>query len=311
MNEPDSTVHAVWPFDIGIVGTGIVGTHQLTREAEEVLRRSKRAFVIDSGYGIPEYLQTLCSDVVELGPMYKPGRNRLPTYRNMAAEVVSAAVADPPVCLATYGHPWVYCYPTTLITRAAPLLGLHVEVFPGVSAFDTLLVDLGTDIAFNGVQMYEATDLLLRRRPIQADVTCVIWQPTVVGDPTCPADAYTAEQFLPLQEYLLRFYPADHRASLVATKTFPLMRSVVQHLRLGDLATELAGAPQVGTLYIPAVRSRPVEDMELLEVMLTAGRWPVTELGDLDGRDAGVELDEIEQRAGPEAIVAGGQLQSG
>lgn len=311
MSEPDSTVQSVWPFDIGIVGTGIVGTHQLTREAEEVVRRSKRTFVIDSGYGIPEYLATLCPVVTELGPLYKPGRNRLPTYRNMAAEVVSAAVADPPVCLATYGHPWVYCYPTTLITRAAPLLGLHVEVFPGVSAFDTLLVDLGTDIAFNGVQMYEATDLLLRRRPLQTDVTCIIWQPTVVGDPTCPADAYTAEQFRPLQDYLLRFYPADHEASLVATKTFPLMRSVVQRLRLGDLAMELAGAPGVGTLYIPAVSSRPVEDMELLEVMLNAGRWPEAESADGDGGDAGVLLDEVEEEAGAEPIGTGGQLQAG
>ena len=271
MSEADSTVQAVWPFDIGIVGTGIVGTHQLTREAEEVIRRCRRTFVIDSGYGIPEYLETLCAEVTELRSFYEAGRDRLPTYRRMAAEVVSAAVAEPPVCLATYGHPWVYCYPTTLITRAAPLLALHVEVFPGVSSFDTLLVDLGTDIAFSGVQMYEATDLLLRRRPIQSDVACVIWQPTVVGDPTYRAEPYTAEQFESLQSYLLRFYPDDHEASIVTTKTYPLTRSIVQHLRLGQLAEELARAPQVGTLYIPPLAERPVEDAELMEVMVTAG----------------------------------------
>jgi hypothetical protein len=195
----------------------------------------------------------------------------------MAAEVVSAAVANPPVCLATYGHPWVYCHPTTLITRAAPLLGLHVEVFPGVSSFDTLLVDLGTDIALSGIQMYEATDLLLRRRPIQTDVTCVIWQPTVVGDPTYHTEPYTADQFTPLQEYLLRFYPADHEAAIVTTKTHPLTRSVVQHLQLGALAMELERAPKVGTLYIPPLGERPVEDAELLEVMLTAGSEAVAE----------------------------------
>jgi uncharacterized protein YabN with tetrapyrrole methylase and pyrophosphatase domain len=263
---------AVWPFDIGIVGTGIVGTHQLTREAEEVIRHSKRTFVIDSGYGIAEYLESLCPEVTELGSFYEPGKDRLLTYRRMAAEVLSAALADSPVCLATYGHPWVYCYPTTLITRAAPLLSLHVEVFPGVSSLDTLLVDLGTDIAPSGIQMYEATDLLLRRRPIQNDVTCVIWQPTVVGDPTYRPQPYTTDQFKPLQEYLLRFYPVDHEAVIVMTKTHPLTRSVVQHLQLGDLARELERAPRVGTLYIPPLSERPVEDATLLDVMLTAGR---------------------------------------
>jgi uncharacterized protein YabN with tetrapyrrole methylase and pyrophosphatase domain len=271
LSDADTAARMVWPFDIGIVGTGIVGAHQLTREAEEVIRRCTRTFVIDSGYGIPEYLETLSPNVTELGTLYEPGKDRLPTYRRMAAAVVAAAVEDAPVCLATYGHPWVYCYPTTLITRAAPLLGLHVEVFPGVSSFDTLLVDLGTDIALNGVQMYEATDLLLRRRPIQSDVTCIIWQPTVVGDPTYPAEPYTIEQFRPLQDYLLRFYPPEHEVSIVTTKTHPLARSVVQRLQLGELATELERAPQVGTLYVPPLGERAVEDDDLLEVMLTAG----------------------------------------
>jgi precorrin-2 methylase len=271
MSDSDPAVSAVWPFDIGIVGTGIVGTHQLTREAEEVIRRCKRTFVIDAGYGIAEYLETLSPEVTQLGTLYKPGRNRLPTYRRMAAEVVSAAIAESPVCFATYGHPWVYCYPTTLITRAAPILGLHVEVFPGISAFDTLLVELGTDIAFNGVQMYEATDLLVRRRPIQNDVTCIIWQPTMFGDPTYPTEPFTAEQFKPLQDYLLHFYSGDHEAALVMTKTFPLMRSVVRRLRLSDLAAELERGPEVGTLYIPAVDQRPVEDGELMEMMVTRG----------------------------------------
>jgi hypothetical protein len=102
-------------------------------------------------------------------------------------------------------------------------------------------------------------------------VTCVIWQPTVVGDPTYRAGPYTIEQFDPLQEYLLRFYPAEHEATIVTTKTHPLTRSVMQRLRLGDLAVELVRAPQVGTLYIPPLSERPVEDAELLEVMLTAG----------------------------------------
>jgi uncharacterized protein YabN with tetrapyrrole methylase and pyrophosphatase domain len=272
MTDAESTGATVWPFDIGIVGTGIVGTHQLTREAEQVIRHCRRTFVIDAGYGVADYIATLCPEVEPLGGLYEPGKDRLATYHRMAAKVVSAAVDRPPVCLATYGHPWVYCYPTTLITRAAPLLDLHVEVFPGISAFDTMLVDLGIDIASAGVQMYEATDMLLRRRPIQSDVACIIWQPTIVGDPTYPDQPATVEQFKPLQEYLLRSYPGDHEVSLVTTKTFPLLRSVVSPLRLCDLAEELVRAPKVGTLYIPAVAERPIVDTELLVRMVATER---------------------------------------
>lgn len=258
----------VWPFDIAVVGLGIVGAHQITREVHEVLRSCNRTFVVESGYGIVEYLETVCPEVESLALLYEPGKSRLPVYRKMAAEVLSAALAEPPVCLAAYGHPWVYCYPTTLIHYAAPILDLHVEVFPGISSFDTLLVDLGTDVAFDGVQMYEATDLLLRHRPIQDDVACVIWQATIVGDPTYPEKPHVAKQFEPLQKYLQGFYPSDHEISLVMTKTFPLLRSIVLRFPLKDLAKELERAPVVGTLYIRPVRSRPIADVELLERML-------------------------------------------
>ena len=192
----------------------------------------------------------------------------------MAADVVAAAVAEAPVCLATYGHPWVYCYPTTLITRAAALLDLHVEVFPGISAFDAMLVDLGVDIAQNGIQMYEASDVLLRRRPLQTDVDCIIWQPTVVGDPTCPAGPYAPQQFEPLQRFLLEAYPADHTVHLVTSKYHPMLRSQVSATRLADLARSLAGEPSIGTLYLPALSVRPIQDEEMYSVMVNAGAWP-------------------------------------
>ena len=261
----------VWPFDIGIVGAGIVGSHQLTREADEVIRRSNHTFVIASGYGLLEYIKTICPTVTDLGYLYKAGMNRLTTYQSMAAEVISAAMTERPVCLAVYGHPWVYCHPTALIAQAAEPLDLHVEVFAGVSAFDTLLVDLGTDIAENGVQMYEATDVLLRRRPLQPDVTTILWQPTVVGDPTYPSGPYARQHFVPLQEYLLTFYPADHRVNLVTTKTHPLARSTIKTFELSRLAEHLAGAPSVGTLYIPPAVNRPVEDAALLGYMVNTG----------------------------------------
>ena len=280
MNQPrevspaEPRAQTVWPFDIGIVGTGIVGSHQLTREAEEVVRRSNHTFVIASGYGLPAYLETICPKVTDLGYLYEPGMNRMQTYERMAAEVISAAVAEGPVCLAVYGHPWVYCQPTALISRAAPLVGLHVEVFAGVSAFDTLIVDLGIDIAEHGIQMYEATDVLVRRRPLQPDVAAILWQPTVVGDPTYPSGSYTREQFVSLQEYLLTFYPADHQVKLITSKTHPLARSLVNTFALGTLAEQLTGVPSVGTLYIPPVVDRPVENEALMEFMVTAGSVP-------------------------------------
>jgi hypothetical protein len=114
-------------------------------------------------------------DVIDLGMLYERA-GRLPTYHRMAAEVVSAAVEDPPVCLATYGHPWVYCQPTTLITECAAL-GLRVEVFRNLGVRHAAGRP-GTDIAFNGIRCMKPPTFD-PSTPLQNDVACLIWQPTV------------------------------------------------------------------------------------------------------------------------------------
>jgi uncharacterized protein YabN with tetrapyrrole methylase and pyrophosphatase domain len=253
------------PFDIAIVGLGIVGVHQITREVEETIRRCRCTFVVDAGFGVISNLKNLCAEVVSLLPLYELGKARLPTYRRMAAEVVSAAIASSPVCFATYGHPLVYCYPSILIQRAAKLLGLRVEALPGISSLDTLFVDLGFDAATDGIQMYETTDLLLRRRPIQNDVPCILWQVDAIAQPTYETARRSAEQFLPLQSYLLEFYPPDHSVTLVLSKTYPLQRSIVEPYRLRTLADALEHGPQSGNLYIPPVCRRPIADQRLLQ----------------------------------------------
>src|SRR6266446_9464610 len=253
------------PFDIAIVGLGIVGVRQITREVDETIRRCRHTFVIDGGFGVVQYLKCICAEVTSLVPFYERGKERLPTYRRMAAEVIDAAMTASPVCFATYGHPLVYCYPAVLIQRAAKLLGLRVETFPGISSLDTLFVDLGIDAATDGLQMYETTDLLLRRRPIQNDVPCVLWQVTAIAEPTYQTDRRSADQFLPLQNYLLEFYPPEHPVTFVLSKTFPLLESILETYRVGTLATDLARGPQTGNVYIPPVRRRAIEDQQLLE----------------------------------------------
>lgn len=263
-------------FDVAAVGLGIVASVQLTREAEEVLRRCTEVFVIDSGYGSEDRLRDLCDRVTSLLPHYEVGGDRLPTYRRMAAAVVAAALDHPPVGFASYGHPLVFCYPTTLVQRAADLLDLRLLVVPGISSLDTLFVDLGLDPSVDGLQMYDATDLVLRRRPLQTDVPCVLWQTTSFGDPTYSRSSVPAPQLVALQDYLLRSYPPDHVVSVVLSSTHPALRSIVEPYPLGRLAEGLARSSQSGTLFVPPLGRRLVADHALAERLGLAQRQPTT-----------------------------------
>ena len=253
------------PFDIAAVGLGIVGVHHLTREAQETIRRCTEVFFIDSGYGEANYLRDLCPRITSLLPLYEIGESRLPAYRKMAAAVVTAAIDHPPVCFASYGHPLVFCYPTTLIRRAARLLDLRFDVVAGVSSLDTLLVDLSYDISADGLQMYDATDLVLKGRPLQNDVPCVLWQTTSFGNSSYRREAMPADSLIRLQRHLLQFYPPEHEVLVVFSRTHPALRSIIEPYQLADLAAGLATGAQSGTLFIPPIQRRQVEDYELLK----------------------------------------------
>ncbi|MBT0769067.1 hypothetical protein KIH74_09030 [Kineosporia sp. J2-2] len=251
------------PCDIAVVGLGIAGVHHLTKEVEETIRRCTKTFVADTGTGMLEYLGGLGTEVVDLTQPREVGEHRILIYRRIAAEVVAAAKAGGPVCFATYGHPTMYCYPTTLIQRAALVLNLSVTVLPGVSFLDTLLCDLGVDPGFDGLQMYEASDLVVRRRPLQADVPCVITQAPMTLDAYNRRGSRALDNLRLLQRHLLGTYPADHEVLLVTSKPHPLLEPLIQPVPLGSLAAALLPATQLGTLFIPALHRREIADREL------------------------------------------------
>lgn len=264
-------------YEIVLVGLGVNGAHQFTREAEDALRLSSHVFMTDMAPGVVDQVRTMAADVTNLYTKYAPGQHRIEIYREMASTVVSAALEQPPVAFATYGHPRFYCYPSALIQRAARLLDLRVSVLPGVSSLDTLMVDLDLDPALDGLQVYEATDLIVRNRPVQQDATCVILQAAIALDPYNNPGRPSADGLELLQRHLLQFYPASHQGVLLVSATHPLLEPIRVSFTLGDLARAVASASNVATLVIPPVQARPVADQRLADRMrLQAGPEPVS-----------------------------------
>lgn len=261
MSSPSAPRRVV---DIFVVGLGVMSVRQVTREVEDAIRRSNTVLYVDAGFGVEDFLRTLCPRTRSLAGHYKEQGDRTQTYRAMAAEVLDSALADPPVCFATYGHPGMYVYPTRLIARGAARLDLTVRVLPGISALDTIILDLGLDPGVRGLQMYEATDAIARARPLQPDVPCLLWQVGALESAFYSARPGNAQRFARLQRYLLQTYPADHPVTMVLSSGYPLLDPVRETFVVGELAEHLARGGQAGTLYLPPVTDRPVHDPDLL-----------------------------------------------
>jgi len=256
------------PFDIYIVGTGIIPALHLTREAEAAMRRSKEVLYIDKSFGSEEFLNSLCPNITDLhAASYRETEERLDAYRKMASLVIDAALNHPPVTFALYGHPLVYALPPVIVLAMAQLIGLRVKVMPGISSLDTLFVDLKFDPCTYGIQMYEATDLLLRKRPIQPDVPCFIWQIGTVESRLYTESSSKPERFRHIKEYLLQFYPPNTPMIAVYSSSMPLAQSSLTEFTLETIEEKADELHQGLTVYIPPINIREVQDQDLLKAM--------------------------------------------
>jgi Tetrapyrrole (Corrin/Porphyrin) Methylases len=256
--------HQAEPFDIYIIGTGIIPAFHLTREAEAAIRRCREILYVDKSFGIAELLGQLCPRLTDLYATYREGAERIEAYRAMAARVIESALDHPPVGLALYGHPLVYSLPPFIIMKSAELLGLRTKVVPGISSLDTLLVDLRFDPCTEGVQMYEATDLLLRKRPIQPDVPCFIWQIGAVESRLFSTGPNKPERFTRIKEYLLNFYPPSAKMLAVYSSNLPLVQSTITDFTLERIEDHAEALHQGVTVFIPPIKIRDIVDGETL-----------------------------------------------
>ncbi|MFB6173943.1 MAG: SAM-dependent methyltransferase [Halobacteriales archaeon] len=255
------------PYDIYVVGTGMVGYRQLTREAEAALRKSERVYLVHYQTLVREYIEDeLGTEVVALTEEYTVGENRANTYERMADRVLEgAAAADGPVSFALYGHPMVFVSPARWVREDGRERGFEVKVVPGVSSMDCLYADIGLDPAEHGLQMFEATDLLVREFELNPRVPAMVWQIGTVGTVLYSGADSSPERFTPLREYLQRFYPEDHTAYLLRTATYPITESEQIAFDLDEFEAIHDRVNAVQTLYLPPVEDKGVANEAMLD----------------------------------------------
>lgn len=252
------------PIDIYIIGTGMVGYRQLTREAEAAIEESERVYLVHLHGLVEEYLEQFDVETYDLREYYEESGDRRKIYNEMAEHVLDAAdETDSPITFAAYGHPMVFVSPSQLIIDRASDRGVTVETRPGISSMDCLFVDLQLDPGVNGIQMYEATDLLTREFELNPDVPAMIWQIGALETGLYDTAVSKPERFSRIREYLRQFYPTDHTMTLAQSATYPITEPKLVDFELDEFESMADQITGLQTLYIPPVRTRPVQNEEL------------------------------------------------
>lgn len=255
-------------IDLHILGLGISPGEHLTPETVRALASCREVFYLDASPASGALLAKYAPKVTSLySRTYAEGGERIAGYRGIAAAVIEAALRAGPVGFAAQGHPYVYVHASRLMREAGARLGLKVKVYPAISSLDTAFADLGLDPAREGLQVYEATDLLLRRRPLQPDVPALLWQVGNLETRLHSTRRSRPERLFRFVEHLAQWYPPEHRVTVYFASPHPLVPTYMRAAALNTLPSIASELHPGVSLYLPPTAARPVVDVALLALL--------------------------------------------
>jgi len=243
------------------------GSTQITPECRSAIVASDIVFYVVPDSLTAHMIEELATEHVDLGSLYSPDQNRALTYQSMVDRVFKDIDADRDVCVVFYGHPGVFVDPGPAMMRRAQALDVQALMLPGISAADALYADLGLDPGREGVQMFSATDFLLRRRTIDTSVPLILWQMGAIGQDNGASDA--ERRFLPvLAARLAEMYPQAHEVTMYEASGIVGFAPKVQSSTIGGLPN--APLSRATTMFVPPTHALEV-DADMRERLGLAG----------------------------------------
>jgi hypothetical protein len=250
-----------------VIGLGVKIPLHTTAEARLALSACTRIYSIiqePPDLWLPPAGQDV--EVIDLMRMYNEGALRTENYERVAETIIEAVNETQCVGYVSYGNPLAYDSVAQSLVHSAGEAGLPFRVVAGISSIDTLLCDLGRDMA-PGLQIYEASWLVAARIPLQTDIAVILLQLGTFGslrthykEPPSPA------ALSGLLTYLGRFYPLSHQVFLVRSTNHGDRPSNIRVLNLGDICSSRTEDILNASMYIPALRQSRLDE-DTLEKM--------------------------------------------
>ena len=234
-----------------VAGSGITSIAHLTLEAVAAVETADVVFYLVIDRLTINWIVERSADARPLYHHYEPGRSRRASYEGMVGEIMAEVRGGRKVTALFYGHPGVLVFPGHRAIEQARSEGFFARMLPGVSADACMIAELGFDPATDGLQAFEATQLLRAEKTPDVRTPTILWQIGVVGDTSFAAGGdYAKSAFDRVVERLAALYGPDHRFCIYEASEFSALPPSILWRTFADVRRE--DLSPMCTLFIPA-----------------------------------------------------------
>ncbi|MFV3077584.1 SAM-dependent methyltransferase, partial [Niveispirillum fermenti] len=249
-----------------VVGTGIRSISHFTQEAVGHIRDADTVFFAVPDGVTANFIRELNPNAYNLALHYGEDKRRLVTYVQMAELILRAVREGKRVTAVFYGHPGFFVSPARRALNIARKEGHRTELLPGISSTDYLFADLRIDPSIHGCQIVDASDMLLRNRPLLTSSHVVLLQVGSVGDSYFSARGFKNNKRAILFERLIEIYGENHPSYHYVGATFPGLDSQIirRPLKAYRDPAVRASVHQACSFYLPPKDVLPL-DPDMME----------------------------------------------
>ncbi|KAF8252520.1 hypothetical protein K440DRAFT_650847 [Wilcoxina mikolae CBS 423.85] len=246
-----------------IVGSGIRSIAQLTLEAIMHIENADKVFYVVCDPATEGFIKQKNPNAVDLYEYYSNTKLRNETYIQMAEIMLREVRSGLRVVGVFYGHPGNFVSPTRRALAIAQDEGYVAKMLPGISADDCLFADLLIDPCYPGLQTVEATDVLVRDRPLQITSHVVIYQVGVICKSGFDFTSIENDKFDHFVNRLQQDYGPSHPVINYVAAVSPLAEPTIQRYTISDLFKDSVKAciSGVSTFYLPPKELLPITDV--------------------------------------------------
>ncbi|PVG01141.1 tetrapyrrole methylase [Serendipita vermifera] len=243
-----------------IAGTGIATLAHMTLETVSHIKEADKVYYIVTDPVTQAFIEENAKGpTFDLSVYYDADKYRYTSYVQMAEVMLNAVREGCNVLGLFYGHPGIFVSPSHRALAIAREEGYEARMLPGVSAEDYMFADLGLDPALPGCVCYEATNFLIRNKPLNPATHNILWQVGAVG---ITAMDFENSKFSLLVDRLERDLGPNHKVVHYVGAVLPQSATIMETYTIAELRK-----PEVikristtsSTFYIPPRDSEAID----------------------------------------------------
>lgn len=234
-----------------IAGSGIASVAHITLETLSHIKEADKVYYIVCDPLTEAFIQDNATGTCfNFSVFYDEHKSRYDSYVQMCEVMLRDVRAGHDVLGIFYGHPGVFVSPSHRAIALAREEGYKARMLPGVSAEDYMFADLEFDPSQYGCMTCEATEVLLRDRPLNPSVHNIIWQVGGVGIATTE---FNNSKFHLLVDRLEKDFGPDHEVVHYIGAILPQSATTTDAYTIADLRKEdvVKQFSVLSTLYVP------------------------------------------------------------